>query len=656
MRAAQVEAVEYNRIMAEHADALRDFTHGALPRRHVARPDAFWEATRSDPTLPRLAAQARSVRANGRIDLLDHETFEEVDWAWLLLGSGCMPARSSCRSRRLLESVTPSRCSAAAHAASCELAASMPRHIDYVRHQATRGTVRDELHQDQRHRDRRRRHRRLDGGRGVLEMRCRRRLFTIELIESEEIGTVGVGEATIPPILDFNRHAADRRNRVHARHAGDVQARHRVRRLDAARPSYMHPFGLLRRADARHPLPSLLAAASARRAERCDTTLFNSNTIAAHAGRFGRPARTSRSPLPPLDYAYHFDAGLYAAFLRQMRRGARREAARRQGRRRAAARRRRLHRVGQARRRPRHRRRPLHRLLGLPRPAHRADAACRLRRLERVAALRSRDGRALRSRRRHHALHAFHRARGRLAVAHPAAAPHRQRLRVLQRSSWATTKRRACCSAGSTARRWPRRGRCVSSTGRRKEVWKKNCVALGLASGFLEPLESTSIHLIQSVDRAPAVPVPGRRIRSGDDRQIQRAGARRDRGDPRFPRAALHRHGARRHAVLAALPGDPQAGHAASSAGRCSSSTREHRDRRAASCSGSRAGSRCSTGRACSPRPLSPVRRHSLRRRARAAPRAHERRRAEARARLSDARRIHPRALRGARRCRRSAM
>src|SRR5688572_27112624 len=144
--------------------------------------------------------------------------------------------------------------------------------------------------------------------------------YTIELIESDEIGTVGVGEATIPPIQDFNRSLQiDENEFIRATQASFKLGIEFVdwTRLDH---SYIHPFGQYG-----VPMQGIYFHHFWLRHRASGGTmshdLFNSSTMAARAGRFARPMPADRSPLPPLGYAFHFDAGLYAAFLRRMAEG-----------------------------------------------------------------------------------------------------------------------------------------------------------------------------------------------------------------------------------------------------------------------------------------------------------------------------------------------
>ena len=140
---------------------------------------------------------------------------------------------------------------------------------------------------------------------------------SIALVESAEIPTVGVGEASIPPIQVFNSAAGiDEAEFMKATRAtfklgiefsGWLKPGHQ----------YMHPFG-----QPGHPIDGVSFHAYWLRARKggYDKPLsdFWMSEVAAREGRFDRPSSDVRSPRNGLAYAYHFDAGLYAAFLRRV--------------------------------------------------------------------------------------------------------------------------------------------------------------------------------------------------------------------------------------------------------------------------------------------------------------------------------------------------
>jgi tryptophan 7-halogenase len=132
--AGAIEGAEYNRVMSEHADALRDFTL-AHYRAGRSRAGPFWAQLRAVPPPQRLADKLELFQASARINLLDFETFEEVDWAWLLLGAGVIPAALELHVRAHVEAMTSQQL-APLRAHIENLAASMPRHNEYVQRSA----------------------------------------------------------------------------------------------------------------------------------------------------------------------------------------------------------------------------------------------------------------------------------------------------------------------------------------------------------------------------------------------------------------------------------------------------------------------------------------------------------------------------------------
>ena len=321
--------------------------------------------------------------------------------------------------------------------------------------------------------------------------------YSIELIESEEIGIVGVGEATIPPIFDYNQLMKIDENEF--MRATQASIKLGIEFVDWYRlgESYIHPFGYygvqmhgiyFHHFWLRH----------AAQGGKMSADEFNMNIVACREGRYGKPRPDDRIPLPPLSFAYHFDAGLYAKFLR---------------------------RIAEAD--------------GVQRTEGKVVHVQQNGEDGFIESVKLGDGRVVqgdffidcsgfRGLLIEQTLHAGYEDWSHWLPCDRAMAVPCERVAATTPYTRSTSREAGWqwriplqhrtgngyvyCSQfigddeaaelllkrlDGAAQAAPRPLRFVA--GRRKEVWKKNVAAIGLASGFLEPLESTSIHLIQSM-------------------------------------------------------------------------------------------------------------------------------------------------------------
>lgn len=144
----------------------------------------------------------------------------------------------------------------------------------------------------------------------------------IRLIESDEIGTVGVGEATIPAIKTYNRLAGVDETAFMKATNATFKLGIEFRDWNGPGSSYMHGFGKIGQdlGWLRMHQYWLKLRGTGRVSDRFAD--YSINTAAAYANRFMRSRPELRdSPLREIAYAYHFDAGLYARFLRSQAEG-----------------------------------------------------------------------------------------------------------------------------------------------------------------------------------------------------------------------------------------------------------------------------------------------------------------------------------------------
>lgn len=142
-------------------------------------------------------------------------------------------------------------------------------------------------------------------------------LCDVHLVESDEIGIVGVGEATLPHIKEFN----DQLGIDEAEFMRKTQASFKVgiefRDWGKKGNSYIHPFGTFGQPFSGAEFQSHWTRARLSGRDPGPVEDYSYAVTACRRMKFDFPTEDKASVRSTYSYAYHFDAALYAGFLRE---------------------------------------------------------------------------------------------------------------------------------------------------------------------------------------------------------------------------------------------------------------------------------------------------------------------------------------------------
>src|ERR1700691_4657404 len=140
--------------------------------------------------------------------------------------------------------------------------------------------------------------------------------YAVTLIESDEIGTVGVGEATLPHIKAFN----DMLGVDEAQFMRETRATFKLgiqfRGWDQPGDGYIHPFVPVGASWGGVEFQHHWLRGQQAGGQRFPLQDYSYSVVAARNNAFEFPNEDRKSIRSTYTYAYHFDAGLYAAYLR----------------------------------------------------------------------------------------------------------------------------------------------------------------------------------------------------------------------------------------------------------------------------------------------------------------------------------------------------